>query len=228
MSRQKEVTRPTPSGPTSLSGRSSSVSSPASAKIGESINPMSHDWTRRTQSPGITSFFLAALFSTALAVGCGGSNPKGETSSGTKGASPTVIAGGTANACTLLTEGEIAEVVGNPVIKGQPFAGPEVCKWDTENPDHVSMLLTVRLAGSVREKILCAELRKSCESGGRIAGIGDVAVWKFSSMGTAFNSGDLETCGEKCYLSLSLNGKRDENALKEAALKLTQKVIQRL
>jgi hypothetical protein len=110
------------------------------------------------------------------------------------------------------------------VLEGEPYAGPEVCQWDTENPDHVSVLLTVRPKGSVREETLCSDLRQSGGEGERLSGLGDVAVWKFSS-GSLFNSGDLEACGPRGFVSISLNGKADEPKLKEAALVLVGQVM---
>jgi hypothetical protein len=131
----------------------------------------------------------------------------------------------TADACAALSQSEIEQAVGNPVLPGEPDAGPEVCKWDTENPDQVSVLLMIRPKGSVREETLCAELRQSGGEGERLTGLGDVAVWKFSAVGTMFNSGDLEACGPRGFVSISLNGKADESKLKEAAVALVGKVL---
>jgi hypothetical protein len=136
---------------------------------------------------------------------------------------------GAIDACKLLSEAEIAAAVGNPVEKGEYYAaGTEVCRWDTEEPDHVSVLLTVRGLGSDREKILCADLRGKAGSAQQISGVGEVATWEFSSMGTLFNSGDIESCGAKGFISLSLNGKADEATLKQAALTIIGKVMSRL
>lgn len=173
-----------------------------------------------------TALLHCSLLSASLLCGCGGPDRTGETLPDKPGTPPAAASGGTADACAFLTESEIAEAVGNPVLKGQPYAGPEVCKWDTENPDHVSVLLTVRLSGSVRARVLCDELRKTGGEGGRIADLGDVAVWKFSN-GGSFSSGDLETCGEEGFLALSLNGKAEEGKLKSATEALARKVRQR-
>lgn len=132
------------------------------------------------------------------------------------------------DACSLLTAKEIVDVVGNAVAEGRPFAGPEVCKWGTEDPTNVDVLLTVRAAGSIREQTLCADLRKPSNNAQRVDSLGDVSVWKFSREGPMFNSGDLEVCGQKGYLNLTLQGKRDEPTLKSAATLLAQKVLERL
>jgi hypothetical protein len=166
---------------------------------------------------------VVALVAT-LACACGGSGgsesaPAGEESEAAEPTSDT-----TADACAALSETEIAASVGNPVLKGAPYAGPEVCKWDTENPDHVSVLLTVRLKGSIREEALCSDLRKPGGEGERLTGPGELAVWKFSGS-SLFNSGDLDACGPKGFVSISLNGKADEAKLKEAALTLVGKVM---
>ena len=174
----------------------------------------------------INSVF-AALLSSAVVLGCGGSNanpPAGATAkSGSSGPASTAPV----ESCTLLSQAEIAELTGNPVEKGQPFAGPEVCKWAAE-PNRTSVLLTVRLAGSEREKVLCSELRKGGGEGERVEGVGDVAIWKFSSTMGLFNSGELETCGTKGYLNVSLNGKPAESQLKQTSIAIVRKVLQRL
>jgi len=185
---------------------------------------MTHQFGRCRDAWHASAVLLFAL----AATGCGGANAPPEAGKGTAGAAGGPARTGTADACALLSQSEIAEAVGNPVLKGQPFAGPEVCKWDTENPDHVSVLLTVRLKGSTREPYLCDELRKGGGGGERVEGLGDIAVWKFSSAARLFNSGDLETCGGKGFLSLSLNGKRDEPALKQAVLAIARKALERL
>jgi len=74
----------------------------------------------------------------------------------------------------------------------------------------------------------CAGGEKANNGGQRVTGLGDIAVWKFSSEGSLFNSGNLESCGPKGYLSLTLQGKRDEPTLKQAAINLATRVIERL
>jgi len=133
-----------------------------------------------------------------------------------------------ADACSLLTEREVADIVGNTVNKGRNFTGTEDCKWDTEEPENVDVLLIVHAAGSIREQVLCADLGKADNSGQRVAGMGDIAVWKFSKEGSLFNSGDLEVCGPKGFVSLTLQGKQDESTLKQAAISLATRAIERL
>ncbi len=137
-------------------------------------------------------------------------------------AAPTTA--GTADACAMLSQSQLSQAVGNPVKAGEPFAGPEVCRWDTDDPDDVSVLLTVRLPGSVREQALCRNLRASGAKAAGFEDAADVSTWKFSSM-SLFNSGDLESCGPKGFVSLSLNGKRDEGQLKQATLSILQTVL---
>jgi len=161
-----------------------------------------------------------------VTVGCGGSTAPQQTSGGaTTNTPPAATASGTADTCALLTQNEIAAAVGNPVLKAQSV-GAGSCSWDNENPDHVSVLLIVHRVGSIREPYLCADLRKSGGSGERIEGF-DVATWKFSSTIGLFNSGELEACGTKGFLSLQLNGKRDEASLKQATLAIVRQVLQR-
>jgi hypothetical protein len=129
-----------------------------------------------------------------------------------------------ADACAMFSDSDLAATVGTPVAKGRPFAGPEVCKWEAE-PGNTSVLLTVRPAGSDREKVLCAELPKS-HDGQRIEGLADVATWKFSNTMGLFNSGELETCSRAGYVSVSLDGKSDEAKLKQASETIVRKVLQ--
>ncbi len=133
---------------------------------------------------------------------------------------------GPVDACALLSQQDVAAMVGNPVVKGEHFAGSEVCKWDAE-PENTTVLLTVRPSGSLREQYLCPELKKSTE-GQRLEGLADVAIWKFSNTMGLFNSGDLETCGSKGYISLSLNGKRDEATLKQQTEAIFRSVVKKL
>jgi len=170
---------------------------------------------------------FAALLSSVVVLGCGGSNADQPTGDPAKGGSSRLASAAPVESCTLLSQAEITELTGNPVEKGQPFAGPEVCKWAAE-PNRTSVLLTVRLAGSDREKVLCSELRKIGGEGERVEGVDDVGIWKFSSTMGLFNSGELESCGRKAYLNVSLNGKPAEPQLKQTAIALARKVLQRL
>jgi hypothetical protein len=168
--------------------------------------------------------FLTVSFFVTMAVACGGSSSERSVSPGEESAAAEPAAETNGDACAALSRGEIEQTVGNPVLEGEPYAGPEVCQWDTENPDHVSVLLAVRPKDSIREETLCADLRQSGGEGERLSGLGEVAVWKFSA-GSLFNSGDLEACGPRGFVSISLNGKGDEPKLKEAAVALVGKVM---
>ncbi len=176
---------------------------------------------RVRRRPAVAVVLLAGFF-----FGCHGQDSKqeqGDTKDG--GASG---AGSSIESCVLLSEDEIASIVGNAVSKGRPFADVEVCKWDTEDPANVDVLLTVRAAGSVRAQTLCSDVKTAASNTQQIAGLGDIAVWKFSSEGSLLNSGDLEVCGPIGYISFTLQGKRGEPALKAAAVSLAKRVIQRL
>ena len=164
---------------------------------------------------------LAALLFTATACS-GGSSSRANAAAAT----PTQAAGGPIDACTLLKQEEVSAIAGNPVANGEHFAGSEVCKWNADAPN-TTVLLMVRPAGSIRERALCPDLGKSTE-GQRVEGIADVAVWKFSNTMGLFNSGELETCGKKGYVSVTLDGKPDEAKLKQAAEAVVRKVLQNL
>jgi hypothetical protein len=183
--------------------------------------------SRRTRSSRTTAWraIAGAVIASALGCGSGSSDAPGQATSAESAAAAT--AARTADACRLLTPAEIEAAVGNPVKAGQPEAGPEVCDWDTEDADHVDVLLTVRLKGSDREKVLCGDVRKAAADGNGFAGIGEAATWKFSKSGI-FNSGDLEVCDGKGFVSLTLNGRADAARLERAAVSLARTVLGRL
>jgi hypothetical protein len=171
-------------------------------------------------------FSAAALIGLSIACGGSGGRPGGASPPGASPRGTTTSATGTADACSLLAESEIAEVVKNPVQPGRPAAGPEVCDWDTDDPASVDVLLTVRLKGSTRAEVLCDEIRKGQAAGG-VVGIGEAVSWEFSAS-SLFNSGELQVCDAKGYVSVSLNGKADDPTLKSAASALAAKVLARL
>jgi hypothetical protein len=156
-------------------------------------------------------------------VACGGSD--GRPADGA--AAATQATAGPVDACRLFTQADLAELVGNPVTQGEHFAGSEVCKWGTEQPAHVSVLLTVRPKGSLRERAICPDEVGKATGGGPLTGVGDKATWKFGSTMGMFNSGDLESCSAAGYINISLNGERDESTLKKAATMIANRVISR-
>lgn len=156
----------------------------------------------------------------ALPTGCSRSTAR-ET---TEGAKPAAAAGATsdsAGSCALVSQSDVAAAVGNAVEKGEQ-QGSATCKWDTANPEDVSVLLIVHRKGDTSEPYLCGDLRKK---GGneRIEGL-DVATWNFTTMGI-FNSGNFDGCGPKGYLTLQLSGKRDEAQLKKATFAIAGDVL---
>jgi hypothetical protein len=171
----------------------------------------------------------AALSAVLLtAVSCGSSAPANSNTDAASGlASRTPATGShTVDACRLLTPGEIAAIVGNAVAPGHPGAGPEVCKWDTEQPDQIDVLLMVYLKGGTHEPVLCKDVRDAAAQGKGLPGIGDAATWRFSRIG--IDSGDLEVCGSEGFISLSLNGKGEASKFEAAAVSLARKVMARL
>jgi hypothetical protein len=165
---------------------------------------------------GVLSLLLAA------GMACSDSANQAESSGGVAPG-----AAGPIDACTLVSEAEIGEIVANPVVKGRNEAGATTCKWDAKNPGDVDVLLIIGAPGSDREKYICPDIRKAASTDPAFAGVGDAVTWKFGFVGSLFNSGDLELCGAKGFISLSLNGKRDEAALKVAAVALAKKIQER-
>jgi hypothetical protein len=173
----------------------------------------------------IASLMVAVAVAVAAAA-CGGSAPA--TGTGETAAPAAATSSRTADTCALLTAAAIQAAVGNAVLDGKPSAGPEVCHWDTDRPEDVSVLLTVRLKDSDRERVLCEAVRRGAAGTTGITGVGDAATWTFSRVGTMFNSGDLEACSVRGFVGLSLNGAKDEAALRRAAETLAAAVLGRL
>ena len=169
------------------------------------------------------TFLRRGVFALLIA-GAGCSSGESADPPGSSGAAPGSAA---ADACALLTEQQIGDIIGSPVVKGRNETGPTTCKWDPQNAGEVDVLLITGAPGSDREKYICPGLRKTATADPEFAGIGETVTWKFSAVASLFNSGDLELCGRKGYISLSLNGKRDEPALKQAAISLARTIQER-
>ena len=164
------------------------------------------------------------VFALLLAAGAGCSSVESTDSPGSAGAAP---GSAPADACTLLPESQIGEIIGNPVLPGRNEAGAATCKWDAKDAGEVDVLLITGAPGSDREKYICPELRKTTSLDPEFSGLGETVSWKFSAVGSLFNSGDLELCGRYGFISLTLNGKREEAALKQAAVALARKIQER-
>jgi hypothetical protein len=173
---------------------------------------------------GLRAFLLgcATLAFTAATLGCSSSEAPQTAGGATGGPASSAPP---ASTCEILSQDQIASAVGNAVLAGQSV-GAGSCSWDTEKRGDVSVLLIVHRKGSIREPILCDELRKG-GGGERVEGL-DVAKWKFGSALGLFNSGEFEACGPKGFLSLQLNAERDEATLKKATLALVQLVLRRV
>jgi hypothetical protein len=168
-----------------------------------------------------TCLLVAALF----AAGCSGSDTPAQTAAPAASAAAAASASKTTiDACALFSSAEIAALAGNPVLNGRHYAGQEVCEWDTRSPDEVDVLLTVRMMGGIRAKVLCDDLGTTTGRETPLAGVGDRGFWKFAS-GSLFNSGDLEACSPKGFVAISMNGKADEARLKQAATTLAQQTF---
>lgn len=165
----------------------------------------------------------------AASLHCGGS---ATTESGSGAAAPAPQTGtatsSRTNLCALLTENEVAEAVGNPVQKGvNPDIGAPDCKWDVDTQGDIAVLLIVYRPGSIQEQSLCPDIRKSGKAPG-FEGVADASTWEFASVIGLFNSGLLQSCGPKGYISTQLNAKRDEARLKQATVALMGKILARL
>ncbi len=164
---------------------------------------------------------MALVVSTAAAIGCSQSTPRQASQSATAAAVKTATSN-SVDRCALISQGEVAAAVGNAVEKGEPQIGG-ACKWSAATSEDVDVLLIAHAKGNTFETSLCEGVRKN---GGneKVEGL-DVATWKFSKIVGPINSGELEGCGPKGFLSLQLNGKRDEAPLKKATLIIADRVL---
>ncbi len=171
--------------------------------------------------PGLRVIGLAVL--TAVAIGCSQSTPQQATQGGKPAAVPTATAAWTnADRCALISQSDVAAAVGNAVAKGEQQIGGG-CKWAAATTEEIDVLLIAHPKGNTFEPSLCAEVRKK---GGneKVEGL-EVATWKFSHLVGPINSGELEGCGPKGYVSLQLNGKGEEGQMKKATLVIADHVL---
>jgi hypothetical protein len=165
----------------------------------------------------------ATLVLAAVSAGCSSSEGPQSAGSATDGSTP--AASPSADTCAILSQDQVAGAVGNPVLPGQAV-GAGSCSWETEKRGDVSVLLIVHRKDSLRAPILCEAMRKG-EGSERVEGL-DAATWRVSNTLGLFNSGEFEGCGPKGFLSLQLNGERDEAALKKGTLALVQQILGRI
>jgi len=76
--------------------------------------------------------------------------------------------------------------------------------------------------------VLCKDLNNVIDGGEPVSGLGDKAAFKFSGVAGMFDSADLAACGAEGLVNASLNGKKAEADMKEAAIALTRMVFSRL
>ncbi len=164
---------------------------------------------------------LGLVLLTATAIGCSGSARQGATGGG-QAAAATAAASNSDDRCALISQSDVAAAVGNAVAKGEQEMGGG-CKWAAATPEEVDVLLIAHRKGNTFEPSLCAEVRKN-PGNEKVEGL-EVATWKFSHLVGPLNTAELEGCGPKGYLSLQLNGKRDEPQLKKATLIIADRVL---
>ena len=173
-------------------------------------------------------YWACAIVGVLGSVTCRGSNTADQTTTaGAPAATAANARSSSPDACGLLAESELADLLGNPVQKGQRASGGSDCKWDTEKRGDVTLLLIVHRAGSIREQVLCPDLRKQGKAAG-FESFGDASTWKFESVIGLFDSGEVEFCTSKAFVSMQLNGERDQATLKQKAVAVARKIVSRL
>ncbi len=168
---------------------------------------------------GVTVVGLVLL--TTTAIGCSGSAPQGA-AGGVKAAAAASATANSDDRCALISQSDVAAAVGNAVSKGEQEMGGG-CKWSAATVEDVDVLLIAHRKGNTFEPSLCKEVRNKAGNE-KVEGL-EVATWKFSHLVGPINSGELEGCGPRGYLSLTLNGKRDEAQLKKATLVIADRVL---
>jgi hypothetical protein len=116
--------------------------------------------------------------------GLGSSAPTApQSSTGSGGGSGPAGSGGAGvvvDPCTLLTQAEVAGVVGFAVAPGDSSQDPHACAFTYHDPADALGLVS----GTVSDNIRATEITKNCQSGSgagltvtQVSGVGDVACW---------------------------------------------------
>ncbi len=187
-----------------------------------------------------TRLTTAAMITVAsLAVACGAQGDAaftrgpGQTTTPTT-AGPTVPkgrelpAGEPKPACGLFSDGEMGDLLGNPVRAGTGEG--RNCLWATAVDGGSSVQLSVNTPGQARAQQACTDQRNSISRDLKqeeLGGVGTSAVWATQQL-TLLLQGTLSACFEDAVILVILTGERDEAAMRNTAVALARHAYSRL
>ena len=130
--------------------------------------------------------------------------------------------------CELLTAGDVAAVLGNPVRPGT--GDPKFCFWGTQVDRGSSADVTVSIPAAGRGKQACAVQELSLPKEGsqeEVSGVGSSAIWAWQQVAILLQ-GKLVACWDDAVVTVQVTGEHDQAALRQNAVALAQAVHGRL
>jgi hypothetical protein len=183
---------------------------------------------------------LVALLVAAALAACGSSEGDAALVSG--GPKPTVAGGGGAvstlaptgggnlgkPACELVSQDDVAKLVGNGVRAGQ--SAGRACFWGTTVDKGTSATLTVIAPAANRAADECTVQRNSLAKEATqdaVGGLGNSAVWVWQPVAVLLQ-GTLLACWNDAVILVFVSGEKDQAVLRNVAQGMVQTVRARL
>ncbi|MGH9224628.1 MAG: hypothetical protein ACRD2W_12820 [Acidimicrobiales bacterium] len=196
--------------------------------------------TARTARP-VLGWALATVVVACVLGACGSGggdatlvsgSPGPATADGGGGAVSTLPPAGGGNlgkpACELLSQQDVAQLMGNAVGAGQT-AG-RACFWGTQVDKGTSATLTVVAPAAGKAADECNAQRNSLPkeaTADNVGGLGNSAVWVWQPVAILVQ-GTLLACWDDAVVSVFLSGEKDQAALRNVANGMVQSVRSRL
>jgi hypothetical protein len=130
--------------------------------------------------------------------------------------------------CELLTPGDVAGVLGNPVRDGT--GDPKFCFWGTLVDRGSSADVTVGIPAAGRGSQACAVQEASLpkeDSQEEVGGVGSNAIWAWQQVAILVQ-GKLVACWDNAVVTVQVTGEHDQGLLRQNAVALAQTVHGRL
>lgn len=130
--------------------------------------------------------------------------------------------------CELLSQGDIAAAMGNPVRAGTT-AG-KACFWGTQVDRGTSATVTVNVPAAGKATEECTMQRNALGKDARqdpVNDLGTSAIWSWQQVAILLQ-GTLVACWSDAVVVVMLTGEREQAALRTTAANLTQTVRARL
>ena len=130
--------------------------------------------------------------------------------------------------CELLSAGEVAAALGNPVRPGT--GETKFCFWGTQVDKGSSADVTVGIPASGHSEQACAVQEAALPkeaSQESVGGVGSKAVWSWQPVAILVQ-GRLVACWSDAVVSVEVTGEQDQATLRQKAVALAQTVHGRL